>query len=280
MATTTVTTAAKFLPDKWTTGLLHETTEEEVVGKNFSRPTGVEKINNKLHIPKMKRIAAAAYSSGTGLTYSAGTQEEITVSPVRSVAAVEIERPVYSRMDFSPDSDYRMMLKYALAEYRDQYNAALATGLTTNIKGSALAVLDKGLFLQSQMALAISAKRAFRPGVTPWYIKIHPCQMQNALGVFDLVADSVIGDPAKPLLSGWWSKILNGNIDESGNVYQSGGITHNLAYLPDAFVTAFNEESNVLDPQAVELVVRIIATEEFGSSEQFDEFAVDMQTGT
>jgi hypothetical protein len=277
--TTTITTAAKFLPELWTAGLLHETTEEEVVGKDFSRPQGVAKINNKIHIPKMLRISAGAYSTGTGLTYTAGTQLEVTISPVRSVAAVEVERPVYSRMDYSPNSDYRAMLKYGLAEYRDQYNAALATGLSTNQKGSALSVLDKGLLLSSQMALAISAKRAFKPGVTPWFIKMHPCQMQNALSVFDLVADSVIGTGESPLKSGWFSKILNASIDESGNVYQAGGITHNLGYVSDAFVTAFNEESTVLPEQAVELVVRLIATEEFGSSEQFDEFAVDMMTG-
>ena len=278
MAVTNTTTAAKFLPQSWTDGLIHETTEEEVVGKQFSRPKGVAKLNNMIHIPKMLRIAAGAFSTGVGLTYTAGTQQEVVITPQRSVAAVEIEAPVFSRMNFDPSSDYRMMIKYGLAEYRDQANALLATGLITNVKGSALAIFDKGLMLSTQMALAISAKRAYKPGVTPWYIKVHPSQLQNALSVFDFTAVSVTGDAKSPLMSGWFSQILGANIDESGNVYQAGGITHNLAYLPDAFVTAFNEESHVLDPQPVELVVRIIGTEEWGSSEQFDEFAVDMQT--
>ena len=279
MAVTNTTTAAKFLPQSWTDGLIHETTEEEVVGKQFSRPKGVAKLNNKIHIPKMLRIPGSAYpSGGTGLTYTAGTQLEVTISPQRSVAAVEIEAPVFSRMNFDPSSDYRMMIKYGLAEYRDQANALLATGLITNVKGSALAIFDKGLMLSTQMALAISAKRAYKPGVTPWYIKVHPSQLQNALSVFDFTAVSVTGDAKSPLMSGWFSQILGANIDESGNVYQAGGITHNLAYLPDAFVTAFNVEAYVLPEQPVELDVRIIGTEEWGSSEQFDEFAADMQT--
>lgn len=282
MATTTTTTALKLLPERWSPGLLQETTEEEVVGKNFSRPPGgVRKIGQKLHIPKMLAITAQSGAGpySTSLTYSSNTEEEVTVSPEQSYAAVEIQRSVYNRMDINPDGPYRTMLKYALAEYRDTVAAALASGLATNVKGSALASIDKGLLLDAQQALAVSAKRMFRPGETPWYIKVHPLQLKNCMSVFDMTADYVRGDSARPLVSGWMSPVLGANIDESGNVLNSGGIIHNLAYLSEAFVTGFNEESTVLDPQPVELVMRIIATEEFGSSEQFDEYAVDIQTG-
>ena len=281
MATTT-TTALKFLPERWTPGLLQETTEEEVVGKNFSRPPGgVKKIGQKLHIPKMLAISAQSGAGpySTSLTYSSNTEEEVTVSPEQSYAAVEIQRSVYLRMDINPDGPYRQMLKYALAEYRDVTCAGLADNLATNVKGSAIASMDKGLLLDAQQALAISAKRRFKPGETLWYIKVHPLQLKNCMGVFDLTADYVRGDAVRPLVSGWMSPVLGANIDESGNVLNTGGIIHNLAYIPEAFVIGFNEESTVLEPQPVELVVRIIATEEFGASEQFDEYAVDMQTG-
>lgn len=282
MPTTTTTTALKFLPERWTPGLLQETTEEEVVGKNFSRPPGgVKKIGQKLHIPKMLAISAQSGAGpySTSLTYSSNTEEEVTVSPEQSYAAVEIQRSVYLRMDLNPDGPYRQMLKYALAEYRDVTCAGLADNLATNVKGSAIASMDKGLLLDAQQALAISAKRRFKPGETLWYIKVHPLQLKNCMGVFDLTADYVRGDAVRPLVSGWMSPVLGANIDESGNVLNTGGIIHNLAYIPEAFVIGFNEESTVLEPQPVELVVRIIATEEFGASEQFDEYAVDMQTG-
>ena len=282
MPTTTTTTALKFLPERWTPGLLQETTEEEVVGKNFSRPPGgVKKIGQKLHIPKMLAISAQSGAGpySTSLTYSSNTEEEVTVSPEQSYAAVEIQRSVYLRMDLNPDGPYRQMLKYALAEYRDVTCAGLADNLATNLKGSAIASMDKGLLLDAQQALAISAKRRFKPGETLWYIKVHPLQLKNCMGVFDMTADYVRGDAVRPLVSGWMSPVLGANIDESGNVLNTGGIIHNLAYIPEAFVIGFNEESTVLEPQPVELVVRIIATEEFGASEQFDEYAVDMQTG-
>ena len=67
-------------------------------------------------------------------------------------------------------------------------------------------------------------------------------------------------------------------IEQSGNIYVAAGIAHNLAYIEPAFVVGYNEEPTVLDPQPYELVTRIIATEEFGMSEAFDEYACDMQT--
>lgn len=273
------TTAAKLIPEVWSPGLLEETTEEMVVASNFARPEGVTKVNGKLHIRKVLRIAATgANSSGLSLTYTANTEQEVTATPVWAYTAVEINHAVYTRMDINPDNTYRDMLKYGLAEYIDQYCAQQAASLTTNVKGSALADMDLGLLLDTEQALITSAKRRFKPGVTPWYIVIHPSQIKNTMGVFNLTADYVRGDAEKPLVSGWLSPVLGANIDESGNVYQAGGITHNVAYLKDAFVLAYNEEPLVLDPQPFELVKRIIATTEFGVAIQYDNFAADVQT--
>lgn len=280
MATTHTTTRADLrIKESWTPGLLYEATEESVVTRNFASLTGVQKINKKVHIPKVKRIAAVgggAYS--TGLNYTSNPEEEIVVTPVQSYGAVEIQHAVFSRLDGDPTSAYRKMILAGLAEYRDQYGAALAAGLTVNVKGSALADVDKGLLLSVQQALAASARNAFQIGVTDWFIKLHTSQIANCMGMFDFTADYVRGDSEKPLVSGWLSKALGAVINESGNVYVAGGVTHNMAYLSDAFVMGFNEESTILDPQPYELVVRVIGTEEFGMSEQFDEYAVDIQT--
>jgi hypothetical protein len=280
MATTyTTTTGDKRIAEYWTPGSLMEATEEAVVTRNFSSLTGVPKIGKKVHIPKIKRIAAAGGGAyGTGLNYTANTEEEITVTPYQTYGAVEVQHAFYSRMTGDPVSPLRKMILAGLAEARDQYGAILATGLTANVKGSGLASIDKGLLLDAQMALAISAKNAFKIGETDWFIKLHPSQIKNCMSIFDFTADYVTGRNGQPLVSGWFSKVLGAVINESGNVYQSGGVTHNLAYLSDAFVIGHNEETTVLEPQPFELVVRIIGTEEFGMSEQFDEFAVDIQT--
>lgn len=280
MAVYTPTTADKRIPEYWTPGSLMEATEEAVVTRNFASLTGVPKIGKKVHIPKIKRIPSAAGdgTSGKLLSYTANTEEEIIVTPQQSYGAVEIEHSFFSRMTGDPTSPLRKMILAGLAEYRDQYGAALATGLATNVKGGPTAQVDKGLLLDAQMALAISGKNAFKIGETDWFIKIHPEQIKNCMNIFDMTADYVTGRNGQPLVNGWFSKVLGAVINESANIYKSGGITHNLAYLSDAFVIGHNEETTILDPQPVELVVRIIGTEEFGMSEQFDEFAVDIQT--
>jgi len=279
MATTTTTTALKLFPELWSSGFLYETSEEEVIDRLFARPQGARKIGQQLHIPKVKRIAATGGSSySTGLTYTANTEGEVTVDPVEYYAAVEVARSVYRRMDTSPESVYRKMLLAGCAEFRDQEAAELATGLTTNQKGGAQSSLDYGLIADAAQALVVSSKSAFKVGVTPWNLVIHPTQYKNLLSILTLIADYIRGDGEKPVQSGWVVRALNARLNESGNIYQANGITHNMGFLDDAFVAADNEEPTVLDPQPVELVVRIIAAGESGWSEQFDEYAVDVMT--
>jgi len=280
MATVNTTTALKLLPELWSPGLLMETNWAKIVTREFSSPPGgAKKIGQQLHIPKVKRIAATGGGSySTSLTYTANTEEEVTVDPVQVHGAVEIQRAVYNRMNTSPESPYRKMIIRGMAEYLDTYGAALAANLATNVKGSALASVDKGLLLDVMQALATSAQSEFELGKDTWFIKLHTSQIKNAMNQFDLTASNVRGDGTKPMVTGWLSPTLGAEIVASGNVYVSGGIAHNLCYLPTAFVEAFNEEPNIIEPQPYELVVRLIGYGEFGQSEAFDEFAVDMQT--
>lgn len=276
------TETSALLTQAWTPGLREEATEEMEIVRDFSGADGVQKIMGQLNIRKIKRQSvqalAASGGTGTGLVYNNNTEVSVSCTPTWVYGAVEINRAVYNRLDLNPDNPYRNMLKYGLGEYIDQLGAALAAGLSTNVKGSGLSSMDKGLALDAEQALAISAKRFFKPGVTPWYLKIHPSQLKNLMSVFDLTADYVRGDAEKPLVSGWMSKVLGATINESGNVYQSGGVTHNLGFIPEAFVIAYNEEMTVLTPQEYELVTRLIATAEVGVVEVFDEYGVDIQT--
>jgi hypothetical protein len=278
---TTGTELVNWIPQLWTPGLLQESTEEMVIANDFASPEGVTKIRGQLNIRKIKKQSATALANtvaGTGLTYAQNVEAVVTLTPTWIYAAVELNRQAYNQLDFNPDNDYRDMLKYAIAEYIDQAAGVLAASLSTNTTGTSLASIDKGLILDTEQKLVISCKRKFKPGVTPWYLKVAPTELKNLLNIFDLTADYVRGDAEKPLVSGWMSKALGAKIDETGNIYVASGITHNLAHIDQAFVKAYNEEPVVLPPQAVELVNRIIATCEFGVGEVFDEYAVDVQT--
>lgn len=275
-----VTEVAALIPQAWTPGLREEATEEMEIVRDFSGADGVEKMYGQLNIRKIKRqgVQALAASGGLSLVYNQNTEVSVSCTPTWVYGAVEINRSVYNRLDLNPDNPYRNMLKNGISEYIDQLGGALAAGLATSVKGSGVASMDKGLCLDAEQALAVYAKRFFKPGVTPWFLKVHSTQLKNMMSIFDLTADYVRGDGEKPISSGWVSKALGATINESGNVYQAGGITHNLGFIPQAFVIAYNEEMTVLAPQEFELVTRLIATAEVGVVEVFDEYAVDIQT--
>jgi hypothetical protein len=283
MATTITrgTHVAEWIPTLWTPGLKEEATEEMVIVNDFADPEGVTKIGGELNIRKIKKQSATALANtgdGAGLTFAANTEAHVSLTPTWIYAAVQLNRQVYKQLDFNPDNAYRDMLKYALAEYIDQAAGVLAASLATNVKGSSLAHLDKGLILDAQQALVISCKRKFKPGVTPWFFKFHPTELKNLLSIFDITADYVRGDAEKPIVSGWMSKAFGGKFDETSNIYVASGVTHNLAHISDAFVKAYNEDPTVLPPQDFDMTTKIIATAEFGVGEVFDEYAVDVQT--
>ena len=282
MGVISTTEATNLIPQVWSAGLREDATEEMVIVRDFSVAEGVTKVMGQLNVRKIARQAyntlAASGGSGTSLTYTANTEGVATGTPVWLYGAVEINRAVYNRLDFDPDNPYRDMLKNALGEGVEANGAALWSSITTNQKGSGAADMDQGLALDASMALAISAKRFYRPGQTPWYLKLHPSQIKNLMSQFNLIADYVRGDDENPVVSGWMSKALGANIDETGNIVQAGGVTHNLGFIPEAFVIAYNEEMEVIPPQAFELVNRLIATVEFAVIAVYEKFAVDLQT--
>ena len=276
---------ANTIPQVWSAGLREDATEEMVIVRDFSIAEGVEKVLGQLNVRKIARqsynvIATPTSSgtSGTGLTYAQNVEGVATGTPVWIYGAVEINRAAYNRLDFDPDNPYRDMIKNALGEGVEYYGASLWSSLATNIKGSGAADADAGLVLDCSMALAINAKRFYRPGQTPFYLKLHPTQIKNLMSQFNLIADYVRGDDEKPVRSGWMSKTLGAEIDETGNIVQTGGVTHNLAFIPEAFVIAYNEEMTILPAQAYELVNRLIGSCEFATFAVYEKFAVDMQT--
>jgi hypothetical protein len=281
MAQTTATTTADLIISGWSAELHEAATEESVVTREFTRATS-GKIHGAFYVRKIGAIGAtslatAAAMGRTSLTATANTEDAIAISPVNAYAAVQIDRQTFNRLDFDPKNPYGRMIKYGLAEYYDQYGAQLAASLSI-AKGSGAADFDKGLLADALQSIATNAKRYFKIGVTPWYLKVHTSQIKNVVTTNDFTASYVRGDAEKPIKSGWVNTALGAQLDESGNVYQSGGITHNLAYIAETFAFAYNEEAIILPPQDDGLTVWVIGNIEFGMSEIEDTFGVDVQT--
>lgn len=276
---TAATEAAALIPKRWNPGLKLEAQEEMIGVKNFSEADGAQSINGQIYFRKVKRINSTAVpSQGSGLTYTLNTETAPSITPTREHAAVQIEGAVFDRMDIDPSNAYRTQIKAGLGTGVDVTGMVLASGLSTNVVGSGAVDLDQALLLEAQGKLIGSSRNKFNPGVSPAYLTIHHTQIRFLMGIFNLTADSARGDGEHPLVTGWMIKALGMRLNESGNVYQAAGVTHNLLHTDDAFAIAYNREPTILAVQPVEDFVRIIGIVEYGVVELFDEYGCDVQT--
>lgn len=276
---TAATEAAALIPKRWNPGLKLEAQEEMIGVKNFSEAVGVQKINGQLYFRKIKRINSTAVpSGGATLTATGNTETAPSITPTREYAMVQIEGAVLDRMDTDPSSAYRTQIKAGLGTGVDVAGMTLAAGLSTNIVGNGAAHLDQALLLEAQGKLIGSSRNKFNPGVSPAYLTIFHTEIRYIMGIFNLTADSARGDAEHPLVTGWIIKTLGMMLNESGNVYQAAGVTHNLLHTDDAFAIGYNREPSILPPQQFEDSVKIIGVVEHGEVELFDEYAVDVQT--
>lgn len=277
------TEAANLLESVWRPEMALAATEEMVVAKNFDDGNdGVEKIANTLYIRKIAAIPAqtlGATGTGQSLTYSTNTEERVAVTPTFAYNGVEIVRNTLTRLiaDAQLRKGYRDQMAAGLATKIDVDAAALAASLT-QVVGGAGEVVSKGLMLDGLTRLATNSKNKWKKGKTKAYFCFHPSQIKHVLDIPEITAANVRGDAQNPNVTGFVWDAWGLMLDESGNVYQAGGVTHNLLHIRDSHILGYNQKPDFLSPQEFELTIRLIAYTEYGVGEVWDEYAVDVQT--
>jgi hypothetical protein len=172
---------------------------------------------------------------------------------------------------------YKKQSMAALATQIDVTAAGLAALLGTNIVGSGAVNIDKSLLLAAQSKLLTSARSAFKPGQMA-YLCIHPSQSQYLMDIPEITAANIRGDSSNPNVKGWVWQAFGWEVRESGNILQSGGITHNMLFVSDAFAIGYNQRPKMLPLQDIEAYYNLITICEHGEVELFDEYAVDIRT--
>lgn len=271
--------ATNFLPNRWNPTLFRQANEELVVAADFN-PAEIESVGNNYFIRKILTFTSTSMGANAGaLTYANTSDLVVTGTLYRDYTAVQIANEVVDRMDVDIVAPKKAQLVAGLATGLDVNAGVLAASLSTNVVGGAtVAGLDEPTLALVTQKLATNGKDHFKIGVTPVYMKVHPSQISSVIQIFNLTADYIRGDGERPKVSGWVSKALGMQMNESGNVYQSAGITHNLAYIDQCFVKGFNRQPMVLSPQPFDDTVKYIAVVEYMLVEAFDEYGVDVQT--
>lgn len=286
MAFTGITSFASGLAEEWRPGFLEAAVEERVVTRGwFDGTEGAVKLKNKLYIRKAEapgggnvQTLGNASARADQLTTYALAPTQVTVTPTYYYLCYEISPNVMTRLqEDGPKAKaaYRRLALKAHATKMDTVGAAQISSLSGVVGGAQN--IDQALLAEAIQTLAVSAKDEFKIGQTKPMLTIINTQIKHIIQIPGFVQAQLRGS-AGALKTGWVSDAFNAQIEESGNVATAAGIAHNPLVLPQCQVLAFNEEPRLWEPVPDGMAMLLPSSMEFGVSELFDEYGVDVKT--
>lgn len=256
----------------------------EIANKFDDGNEGVEKMANSLVIRKIlakNRVTAAAgdHLAAENMTFEADTETNITVSPTFIYGAVGLSKHSQTRLLASAEyqKGVREQLVRTLKEEIDETAGELGDNLATSVIGGAQN-LDKSLLLSGLAILRENSKRYYSPGKNTAYLRVHPRQMHHLYSIAEIANANLRGDSDNPNVTGVLVEAWGLDIGISGNIVNSGGFLHNMLFLKEAFVLAYNERPQLAPEQPNGLAMLLMSYAEFGVAEVWDEYAVDVRT--
>lgn len=261
-----------------------EANEALVIARGFRR---APMIGNSLQVGKVSAATAQVLAGtstsahGAGLVYEQDTENSITVSPRFVYAGFQLTKVSAQRFMRSPQyrDKKKQQLLAALRVDIDNQAGALGANLATNIVGGAGSRLDKTLVLSAMSRLRTSAKEYFQMGGLAHLVAYH-LQFPDLFGISEITSAEMRGDSNNPNVTGRIVRMWGLDLETSGNISVSGGAAHNMLWIPEAFCIGYNQEPQSEEPQKDGLLTRVVCSAEFGVAEQWDEYAVDIQTAT
>lgn len=277
----TTTTAANLLVSRWKREIQLDANEEAVIGPLFWDADG-EKIGNALYVRKVAIIAASTPTSGSldtgSLTYTGNTEARTTVSPVSRYNAVSIGADIVHKMltDTELATAYRKQLGKGLWTAVDVTCGTLAASVS-GTAGDGTGHITRPLLTSALKTLIVAGKEAVKPETTKYFV-YHSSEHDSVLNIPEITAADVRGDGTSATVTGYVWKAFGLQLFNSGNIYQASNISHNMLFVKPAFILAWNERPNVRPPQDDGLAVNFFGYCEYGAAENYDSYAVDIQT--
>lgn len=256
--------------------------EEGVIGPDIPRGR-LEKAGRTMTIRRIPAVtinslATTAQSDSANLTYETASTESANAAAVIRYAGVSIPRGLTDAL-LQPDQQavrdgYRRSVQGGLEEAEDIYFGTLFTGINAT-KGPGN--IDKAALLDLKQTLRINAKKHWQNGSTI-HFKYHPTQIKHVENIAELMNAELRGDGENPNVKGFFVKGLGMTFAETANVPTSGGNYWNCAFLPTAFMKAYNQERTILDMEPSGLTVLMHGYVDVGAIEAFDQDAIIQKT--
>lgn len=231
-----------------------------------------------LNIRKHARVAGSTLSQsadGTGLTYLSIIGTPVTVTPVGSVVPVAWSRNEKVQVQANFDAEAAGNVEQALAELTD-------TGALLNVATLTQAIsqadVDGPMLRRGFGQLMGNTNGKAEPGGDQQVHGIFShTQYPNLGNIPEFNQAELRGDSENPYVKGIWTRGGGMMLIMSTVIANDANGWHNCLYIPEAFVIAWNQRSEVVrDSQ--ELQERVIGFNNVGSAVKHDLRAIDLRT--
>ena len=236
------------------------------------RPYGV--LNIRKHARQLGSTLAQS-SDGTGLNYLDIIGTPVTVTPVGSVVPIAWSQNLKSQLDLQIDAEARKNAEASLAELTET-NALANVASGTQVYSAAGA--DAAGWRITLGRLAGNTNGMAMPGgkMQTYSIFSHT-QYPNIAAIAEINAADVRGDSENPYVRGIMAKGFGCVVQLSSVITADANGWHQAVYLPSAFVSAWNEHSQ-LSTQQDELQYRTILYNNVGFSVKHDLRFIDFRS--
>jgi hypothetical protein len=238
------TSGGNLTPQVWAREIEMAVYEPQVMAPLCKR---LEKTGEQLHVRKfgtLGRTTPASTDALLNLTYSIGTDTEVTATPQTSYVALALNLNFLVRMLQDPTDEFRTAAESSVAEGIDVVVCTLADDLTTTVGGVGQNVTE-ATFLDGLVSLKNSAKQKAMPGNRVFIF--HHNQLDDVIpSTQNWTQYQIRGDGKSPVVTGELKEVYGFKLLESGNIQNVGALFHNPLFVPDhTFGLAYNQTPTV-----------------------------------
>lgn len=256
---------------KWVSEVWSKTIERAPYyrGVTLTRCTEYEPLHGKFHLPQLGTFTASAIANNIdmtndGITFSANTETEFTVTPTTVTLATSVNDNLLDRAASDPRDPLRTSFEGALAQYIDTQVFSKFSTSVLGLTGGYGNPLDKSTVFNAQARIEVNAKEYADEGAEI-YFAYHPTNSPTVRSISDFISAYVRGDKENPAVTGRVIDAFGISFVPSGNVQTNGSATgyDNAMWIKRGIGISFNRRPYV-ESQRRGLGYWILAYTDFG----------------
>jgi len=277
MANITVTTAAVFIPEKWTTDIIRETEANLVLANRVKRFDSLVNQNMKagdtIHIPQLSNLVANDKVADTDVTFQAPTEGEVVLSiSEHKEASFQLEDIAAIQSNSDLNSEYTSKAGYAVAEAIDTDLAALAPTFATN-QGTYNTAITTDVILDSILDL----DNANVPQDNRSFVYT-PKVKRDIIDITEYISNDFVD--GRPVQNGLIGTLYGVQTFMSTNILVTGGTdTSNMLFHRDAIALAVQRMPRTETQRMARAIATDVVTDTiYGFVLQRPDFGVEVRT--